>query len=135
MDIHTLSTSMINQATAAVTTQNTLPVQPVHADTANKPNGSDSVSISTEARVKAASIPAAASSSSSSAAQGTDDTLARRITKLQKELQREQGSSESAEEKAGQLTALRGQIRHLQNQQKGNVADAATTFKIKNVVT
>ena len=134
MDIQTLSTSMINQATAAVTTQNTLPVQPVNADTTGKPNGSDSVSISNEARVKAASIPAPANSSSS-AAESTDDTLARRITKLQKDLQREQGSSSSAEDKAGALSTLRGQIRQLQNQQKGSVADAATTFKIKNVVT
>ena len=75
MDIQTLSTSMINQATAAVSTQNTLPVQPVHADTTSTPKGSDSVSISTEARVKAASIPAAASSSGSSRAATSQSTI------------------------------------------------------------
>lgn len=134
MDIHTLSTSMINQATAAVSAQANMQAQQVNAEADSKTSG-DSVTISEEARAKAASTPAASTgdSESSSAAQSTADTLARRIAKLQKELQREQGSSQDAEERAGDMSNLRAQIRQLQNQQKSSVGDAATAFKIKQI--
>ncbi|MBU1229387.1 MAG: hypothetical protein KKA55_14275 [Proteobacteria bacterium] len=132
MDIQTLSTIMGNQAAAASGMAGFAPAQATQPEGAGKPDG-DSVNISEAARAKAASAPAASDSDASSAAQSTADTLARRIAKLQKELQREQGSDLSAEEKSGHLTTLRSQIRQLQNQQKNSSGDAATAFKIKHV--
>lgn len=138
MDIHTLSTSMINQATAAVGAQGTLQVQSANADNASTTSGGDSVKISDEARTKATASAPATPSEASSSAQGTTDTLARRVAKLQKQLQQEQGASESPEDKAGHLSTLRAQIRQLQSQQQqqsgGNtVRDAATAFRITHV--
>ncbi|MDQ7835130.1 MAG: hypothetical protein RDU24_07085 [Humidesulfovibrio sp.] len=132
MDIQTLSSVMANQATQAVGLQVPQNTQPTNADNPGKASGGDSIEISEAARAKAASAPAA-SSEGSSAAQSTADTLARRIAKLQKDLQREQGSDQTPEEKASHLANLRGQIRQLQNQQKGSSGDAATSFKIRHI--
>ncbi|MBU1040088.1 MAG: hypothetical protein KKF77_03185 [Proteobacteria bacterium] len=134
MDINTLSTTMVNQAVAAVGAQTIPQAQPANADASAKAGG-DSVNLSDEARAKAANTPVASSSNSesSSAAQSTADTLARRIAKLQKQLQQEQGSRQDAEDKTSKMTNLRAQIRQLQNQQKGSSGDAATSFKIHHV--
>lgn len=133
MDIQTLSAVMANQATQTVGLQGAQQVQPVNAEGAGKTSVGDSVHISEAARAKAANAPATTGNGNPSATQSTADALARRIAKLQKELQREQGSDQSAEEKSGHLATLRGQIRQLQNQQKNPSGDAATSFKIKFV--
>jgi len=133
MDIQTLSTVMVNQATQAVGVQAPQQAQQASAADPGKSGEGDSVNISEAARAKAATTPAASNTEASSAAQSTADTLARRIAKLQKELQREQGSGQTPEEKSGHLSNLRGQIRQLQSLQKNSSGDAATSFKIKLV--
>jgi hypothetical protein len=134
MDIHTLSTSMVNQAAAGA--QGALHVQQANAASAGETNAGDSVTISEAARAKAASTPAApgaaSAAASGSATQSTADTLARRVAKLQKQLQQEQGAGDSPEDKAGKLATLRSQIRQLQSQQKNSGGDAATSYHIKH---
>ncbi|MDP3427915.1 MAG: hypothetical protein Q8S17_11140, partial [Humidesulfovibrio sp.] len=65
MDINTLSTTMVNQAAAAVSAQTISQAHPTNAEASGKANG-DSVDISQEARAKAANTPAASDTESSS---------------------------------------------------------------------
>ncbi|MDO9631474.1 MAG: hypothetical protein Q7I92_06200 [Humidesulfovibrio sp.] len=123
MDISTLSTSMINQATTAVSTQVPLHAQQAPAENPGKSSSEDSVNISDVARAKAA----AATPPAADGTQSTADSLARRIAKLQKQLQQEQGSDMSDQEKSGQLATLRSQILHLQSQQKASVGSIGGT--------
>lgn len=123
MDIQALSANMVNQATAAVGLQAPLPVQQPPDENPGKSSSGDSVNISDVARAKAAAaVPPAADGTQNSA-----DSLARRIAQLQKQLQQEQGSDLSDQEKGGQLSTLRSQILHLQSQQKASVGSTGGT--------
>ncbi len=137
MDIQTLSASMINQAAAAASAPGSPHLQPLNAHGASVSSGGDSVSISDAARAKAAASAPATLKETPSGLQSVQDTLARRIAKLQKDLQGEKETEQSFEEKADHLSDLRGQIRQLQSQQKkpgGSAsADAATSFRITHV--
>ena len=110
MDVHTLSTTMANQAGASAGTQSTVNVQKADNDGASKTGSGDTVDLSAEGRAKAASGAA-------QPAQGDTSNLTSRITKLQKQLQQEMGSSNQPDDKKkAAIAALRNQIMLLQSQ-------------------
>ena len=110
MDVTTLSTSMVNQAAASGGVQGNLSVQKPAIDAeAPKTNG-DTVDLSPEARAKATATNVAPAATDTS-------NITTRITKLQKQLQQEQGSSNLPDDKKrSEMAALRSQIMMLQSQ-------------------
>lgn len=112
MDVNSLSKTVVNLAAASGGTQGTLNVQNNDSATASKAGSGDSVDISPEARLKAA-----ASGSAQPASAQVNPALTTRITKLQKQLQQAQGSSNlDPDEKRAAIAALRSQIQMLQGQ-------------------
>ena len=135
MDIQTLSTSMGNQAVASAITPGTMNVPKADDGGTAKAKSGDTVDISAEARVASASSTSAQPSTPPSTS--TSDFVAKRITKLQQQLQQLQGSANLPdEEKRSKVTALRSQIMQLQNQEKtggGSAGTAATPLKTSHV--
>jgi|GEM_PF-1174987 hypothetical protein len=120
MDLQNLDATA--QATATAGTTGSLNVQKAEAKEKSEASTGDTVDISAEARVKAAGNGAHVASSS-----GTDSSVAARITKLQKQLQQVQGSSDLPDDKKrSEEATLRGQIQMLQSQQPKTAAASTT---------